>query len=264
MYASRADGSQSAAEWTGRLVGHTAESMAPQLVPESSPRSSSGSAGSTGTASVASPSARLLAELAALGGNVATLARLARQDRAALNAELKALGVSKVGARLQTQAALLSEGLLDVVMPSMESALRKSKDERELEALLKLADFGRVDVEAQLAPLLASLLAAGVSVRMMQQSTLHEVERALLACASTLRAEERLSLLETCHVHVHRRQSMIDNDVRRVLRGNEKETLAAALATAAWEDDDGTSTSGSTAEQPGGASFVAVSRAITG
>ena len=106
----------------------------------------------------------MLAELVARGGHVASLARLARHDRAVLSEELKALGLSKLGVRLQTQAALLDEGLDDEVMPSVQSALRRSKDEKELEALLKLANFSEFQIETQL-PLLH---AAGVTVRVMQ------------------------------------------------------------------------------------------------
>ena len=42
-----------------------------------------------------------MSSLAFLGGNVGALARLARQDRSALQAELKSIGISKVGVRVR-------------------------------------------------------------------------------------------------------------------------------------------------------------------
>ena len=172
---------------------------------------------------VSSPS--LLSELATIGADVEALARLARQDRAALQESLKALGYARVGARLHVQKALLeSPSLNAAIMPSAADALRKRRDEREMAILLQLAGLPMTHAPG--------LLAAGVSVRMMAASSLVDIDAAAAACTA-LRNEERIFLLEAAHTHIHRRVSRLDEDVRRILRGAESETLAAALAKAA-------------------------------
>ena len=173
-------------------------------------------------------SSSLISELAFIGADVEALARLARQDRAALQESLKALGYSRVGARLQVQKALLEcASLQSAIMPSAEDALRKRRDEREMAMLLQLTSLPPTHAPA--------LLAAGVSVRMMASSPLEAIDEAAADCTS-LRNEDRLVLIEAAHTHIHRRASLVDDDVKRILRGAESETLAAALAKVASND----------------------------
>ena len=96
---------------------------------------------------------------------------------------------------------------------------------------------------------LHAVISVGVTVRYMQCATLEEIEGRLAGC-SALRNEDRMALLEACHVHVHRQASGIDESVKRILKGGETETLAAALAACALADDD--------------ERFVAVARAVRG
>ena len=229
-------------EWSGQVLGTLARESTggEQLVPANSGAGPADASSNTNNASC-------LSELVLLGGNIGALARLARQDRSALQAELKSIGVLKVGARLQAQQALLASHLHS--MPSVADALQKKRDEKELEALLKLAGLPVSQVP--------SLLAAGVSVRIMVGSSLERVETSCVACPLFRRNDERLCLLEACHVHIHRRTSLLDDDVRRLLRGGEKETLAATLATAMATPEDEADNAASTG-------ITTVARAVSG
>ena len=183
--------------------------------------------GSSAHASLANSSAAhvLLSEIAARGANLDALSRLARHDRPALTSELRTLGVTKVGTRLLVLRALLDAASARP-MPSISSELQRRRDERELGMLVRLAELP----EHHVTPLLAS----GLHVRRMHDEPLEVLEELAAGCAS-LQPEERLLLLDTVHEHVHRRASLLDEGVMRILKGGEAETLTATLAATTFD-----------------------------
>ena len=160
-------------------------------------------------------------DIRARGGDSAELTRVARRDRAELSELLKRLGYLKIGQRLQIQQQLLWAARADD-MPSISSALQRSEDEREMTALLQLASLPD--------SLMSPLLATGVRVRQMHDSSLEQIEEAAATTCAT--NSELLRFLEAVHVRVKGLATGLDAAVRAEVAGEGEGTVAVVLAEA--------------------------------